>query len=212
VPEGTYVIEAAKVRYANASAGVDVRSGAEIEDLVLELPPSSGLTLRVSSALGPVSWIQVVLRDSGSGRRVAGPIRLTPGADGLYEVPGAAEGGWEVLVGSPGLGTVAVPVAVPGPPVDIALPLAARLAVEISDLLGTSVVAELRLFDAGGRVFPSLQGGVGYSEARRIESGRAFLEGLPPGQWTLRAEALDGAVWTGVASTLSGGVTRARLE
>ncbi|HVR29123.1 MAG TPA: hypothetical protein VMS86_06255, partial [Thermoanaerobaculia bacterium] len=133
------------------------------------------------------------------------------GADGLFEVPGVAEGSWELLVGAPGLATMRFAVAVPGPPVDVALPLAGRLAVEIPELLGTSAVAHLEIVDASGRRFPSLSSDR-YDPILRVESGRRFIEGLPPGQWTVRAATLDGAVWTGVAATVPGALSQVRLD
>jgi hypothetical protein len=148
-----------------------------------------------------------------AGHPISARMGLRPGADeGLFDVPGVAEGAWGLLVGSAGLATVRLDVRVPGPPVDVVLPLAARLTVEIPELLGTSAVANLEVRDAAGRPFVALGSRQSHGGIWRVESGRLFVEGLPPGQWTLRARTLDGASWTGVASTAPGALTQVRLQ
>jgi protocatechuate 3,4-dioxygenase beta subunit len=212
VPEGSFAVQAVAEGYANEDTQIDLRSGAEVDGVVLELERSSGLVLRVTGAFGFPGSIEAMIVDRG-GRPISARMRLSPGVNqGMFEVPGVGEGAWGVLVGSPGLATVRLDVQVPGPPVDVFLPQAARLAVEIPELLGTSAVAELEVLDALGRPFLALSYRGSQGTTWRMESGRVFVEALPPGQWTLRARNLEGAVWTGVASTLAGAMSQARLQ
>jgi hypothetical protein len=212
VPEGIFSIEATKQGYASDSAQLEVRADSELDAVVLELPPSEGLRLRVAGAQGLVPFIQV-MAFTRSGVPASAPQGLRPGKTGdVFEVPGIGSGSWSVLVGSGGHGSVWLEVEVPGPVRDVALPPAARIAVEIPELAGTSALTFVEVFDAAGRPFP-MMGGDRYSMLWRIESGRGFIEGLPPGQWTLRATGgANGKNWSGVAATAPGETARARLD
>jgi carboxypeptidase family protein len=211
VPEGSFALEATGKGYATAGLQIEVRAAAEVEGVVLELEPSSGLTLRVSGAFGFPAWIRTLLLDRGGAPRSA-PMVVSPASVGVFEVPGVGEGAWEIVVGSPGLATVRLSVQVPGPPVDVVLPPAGRIAVEIPALLGSSSLADLEVLDASGRRFLSMDQLGSPSGIWRVEAGRASVEGLPPGQWTLRARSLDGSAWTGVAATAPGATSQARLQ
>ena len=116
-----------------------------------------------------------------------------------------------MLIGSGGLGSVWLDVEVPGPVRDVALQRAARIEVEVPELIGTTALANLEVFDAAGRPFPRM-GGNQFSMLWSVEAGRGAVEGLPPGQWTLRARTLDGRAWSGGAVTQAGATTQARLQ
>jgi hypothetical protein len=191
---------------------LEVRADSEADAVVLELSPSEGLRLRVAGAQGLVPFIQVMAFTRG-GVPVSAPQVVQPGKTGdVFEVPGIGSGSWSVLIGSGGHGSVWLDVEVPGPVRDVALPPAARIAVEIPELVGTSALTFVEVFDAAGRPFP-MMGSDRYSMLWRVESGRGFIESLPPGQWIVRAAGGgNGKNWSGATATAPGETARARLE
>jgi hypothetical protein len=188
-----------------------VSADSEVDAVVLELRPSDALRLRVTGELGFVPYVQVMVFHP-RGLPAAFPQGLRPDPrSGLFEVSGIADGSWSMLVGSGGMGSVWLDVEVPGPVRDVVLQPAARIEVEVPELTGTTALATLEVFDATGRPFPSM-GGNQYSLLWRVEAGRGAVEGLPSGQWTLRALTLDGRTWSGGAVTQPGVTARARLQ
>jgi hypothetical protein len=211
VPEGIFSVEASKEGYGSDSARLEVRADSEVEAVVLELTPSEGLRLRVAGPQGLVRFIQV-MAFTRNGVPMSAPVGIGPGKTGdVFEVPGVGSGSWSVLVGSGGHGSVWLDVEVPGPVRDVVLPPAARITIEIPELLGTSALTFVEVFDAAGRPFPMV-GGDRYSMVWRIESGRGWIESLPPGQWTLRAVGAGGKSWSGTAVTAAGQSAQARLQ
>ena len=139
----------------------------------------------------------------GSGRLVLFETRPVD-ASGRARFPSVPTGPWELLLTAPGGAPTPLRVEVPGPPVPVILPPGGRLTVRVPPLSTSDQVAVLRVTDASGTPFRNLSPYGTIQSQFNVTGGRAVVENLPAGAWSLTVTAPDGRTFTGSVST--GGV------
>lgn len=203
VTEGRYRMTVTKDGYSPDEREMDVTAAAALDDLRIALRPAAGLALDVrdvrDAAGGRPPWVRAAVLDA-AGRQTLFEVRA-PDASGLVRLATVPAGTWEVLLIGPGSAPVAVRVKVPSKPVPVILPAGGRLTVRIPSLLAADQAAVLVLTDGGGTPFraPSPYGTV--QTQWTMDGGKAVVEGVPAGEWRLRAVAPDGRSWERTLAT-----------
>ena len=105
-----------------------------------------------------------------------------------------------MLVSAPGAALASVPARVPGGPVPVVLRSAGRLTVRVPALASSDQVATLTLSGSGG-AFRNLSVYGTVQSQWAVEGGKAIVEGVPAGTWSLTMTAPDGKSWSGTATT-----------
>lgn len=196
VTAGRYTLTARKDSYAAAEEMLDVEPGGDLENLRLELEPTSGLTLDVRLASGSrPRFVSLSVLDT-SGREVTYQSRGL-NDDGLARFPTLSAGSWTLLVSAPDGATTETTATVPGDPVRLTLPPSSRLRVRVPELVTSVSVAVLTLTGPDGRIFRGNTSEAGNRRQWPVEGGRATVPSLPPGLWALHVVAPDGASWSG---------------
>jgi len=200
VTEGRYRVTVTKDGYAPWEQVMQVAAGAPLQEQRIPLSPTRGMEIAPSLASGRrPPQVTAALRD-GSGRIVLFEVRAVDGA-GVARFPTAPPGEWELLVSAPGAALMETRVKVPGEAVPVVLPDAGRLTVRVPQLATSDAVALLTVTDAAGRPFRSLSPYGTVQTQWQVVGGKAVVEGVPAGAWTLRAVAPDGRAWSGTAVT-----------
>lgn len=199
VTEGPYRMTVTKDGYSPSERQVDVHQAANLQEMKIPLDPAAGLDLDVRFASGgrPPHVTAAVL--DGSGRQVLFEIRAVD-PSGRARFPTVPAGSWEVLVSAPGAALASVSARVPGAPVPVVLRNAGRLTVRVPALAGSDQVATLTLTGEGG-VFRNLSVYGTVQSQWTVEGGKAIVEGVPAGTWSLTVTAPDGKSWSGTATT-----------
>jgi len=181
---------------------VTVRAGLR-EELELRMERTADLVLAVEAAAGRrPSRVVAITLDAAGEPVTAGSFQVT--SDGEARLTGIPPGNWTLLVGSEGFGSVRFGVSVPGGRTPVVLPPETRLAVVVPELVSTGSSATVTLFDGSGQPFLPAQT-ANLSRRFTLRSGRATIEGLGPGVWSVVVTAA-GERWTGqVRAPLSGG-------
>jgi hypothetical protein len=208
---GGYRLRVERPGYAPLERALEVEAGVPIDGLELAIQPTTGLELAVRLASGrPPPVASVAVLDAAGGAVHAVTQALT--ADGAAWFGSVPAGAWTLLVSAPGGVPVRVAATVPGEPLAVALPDAARLRVRVPVLVESNLNARLELADAAGRLF---EGADIAGLPRRwwpVAGGTAVVDGVAAGAWSLRVTAADGQVWAGAATTVAGHETLAVLE
>jgi len=200
--EGTYRLRAELSGYGFERREVTVRAG-QREELQLRLERTADLVLEVEGAAGRRPSRLVVITLDAAGEPVSA-VAFQITSDGEARLTGIPPGDWTLLVGSEGFGSVRLGVRVPGGRVPLVLPPETRLAVVVPELASTGASATVTLFDGAGQPFLPAQT-ANLSRRFTLRSGRATIEGLGPGVWSVVVTA-PGERWTGqVTAPLSGG-------
>jgi len=199
---GSYRIRGEKEGYVRGEVRVDIANEQSApSDLRLALEREQGLTLDVSSPYGPPSRIGVALLDASS--QVVFSQTLSPGENGRTRVSSAPSGSYRLLVGADAMATVSTSVQIPGPPLTINLGRAARLTVDVPELMGKAAVAALLVAGGDGLPFRSLSHGPVQQEWALV-NGRTIVDGLPRGSWTLLVTGPDARRWQGTVTVNEG--------
>jgi len=90
---------------------------------------------------------------------------------------------------------------VPGDPVQLLLPSAARLLVHAPALTATDTIASLRVLGPGGQPLQTLGLGGNLTQSWQLIAGQATVESVPAGSWTVSATAPDGRTWSTAVAT-----------
>jgi protocatechuate 3,4-dioxygenase beta subunit len=200
VTEGRYRLTATHDGYAPSERELDVGAASSLRDMKIPLDPAAGLDLDVRLASGrrPPRVTAAVL--DGAGRQILFETRPVDGA-GHARFSTVPAGSWSVLVAAPGGALVAVPARVPGDAVPAVLPDAGRLTVRVSALDTSDAVAALTVTGADGAPLRTLGPDGTVRAAWEVLGGRAVVDGVPAGVWTVRVTAPDGRVWSAAATT-----------
>ncbi|HKV09141.1 MAG TPA: carboxypeptidase-like regulatory domain-containing protein, partial [Thermoanaerobaculia bacterium] len=199
VTEGPYRMTVTRDGYSPSERQVEVNAAANLQEMKIPLDPAAGLDLDVRFASGgrPPHVAAAVL--DASGRPVLFEIRPVD-ASGRARLATVPAGSWEVLVSAPGAALASVPARVPGGLMPVVLQNAGRLTVRVPALAGSDQVAVLTLAGDGG-VFRNLSPYGTVQTQWAVEGGKAIVEGLPAGTWSLTVTAPDGKSWSGTATT-----------
>lgn len=207
---GRYRLTARKGGYEPFVELVDVPAGVDPPPLHLALEPTAGLEIQVRLASGPSPRVATVRLDA-PGMPALTEARVLDGA-GYARFETLPPGDWQILLSAPGGATTRAQVTIPGPPVEIVLRDAGRLEVRAPELVETSEVATLAVIGQDGRPFRHLSFEGELQQQWSLVGGRATLEGLPAGAWTVQAFTPDGRSWVGSATTTGGPDVEVSLE
>ncbi|HSF39650.1 MAG TPA: carboxypeptidase-like regulatory domain-containing protein [Thermoanaerobaculia bacterium] len=199
VTEGPYRMTVTRDGYSPHERQVEVNASANLQEMKIPLDPAAGLDLDVRFASGgrPPHVTAAVL--DASGRPILFEVRPVD-ASGRARFPTVPAGSWEVLVSAPGAALASVPARVPGGPVPVVLRSAGRLTVRVPALASSDQVATLTLSGSGG-AFRTLSVYGTVQSQWAVEGGKAIVEGVPAGTWSLTMTAPDGKSWSGTATT-----------
>ncbi len=197
---GRYRLEARKDSYAPSERFLEVRGGEDREGLEIPLKATEGIEIsaRLASGRFPESLLLTVL-DTG-GQLVFSELRI--GLEGgTAWFPTVPSGTWNLLVSTPGGAATRVPATVPGPTLEVVLPDAGRLRVQVLALSESNLLATLRLADPQGVPFEAVDGTGQPQREWKVTGGTAVIKAIPAGTWSLQVVASDGQVWQGRAIT-----------
>ena len=198
---GRYRVSVRHNGYQPVERLVEVVPGTVTDGLQLALDRAEGLEVAVRLASGgEPRYITLWGRDSG-GRTFAETRPAYGGVTQFATLPG---GRWSLLVGAEGGGAVERWVEAPNPPLALVLPDAGRLQVRVPSLVETDTLAVLNVFGEAGQPFRHLAWGGELQQSWPVVGGRATVEGIPAGVWTLEVRASSGATWSGLAATTGG--------
>lgn len=219
VPAGSYRVRAEKDGHAPAERPVEVTGGAPVEGLDLVLEPAEGLELRVSTTTGGVpDRLSVAAVDPtaaalpGQAPRPVFADGVRTGEAGRVRLDRLPAGTWRLLVSASGLAVASLDVTAPGPAVPVTLRPAGLLEVVVPELTGTPLGGEVRLRGADGRWLVGLDWNGDPRTSWRLALGRARIDSVPAGTWTVEVTAPDGRTWTATARAVPGGETEVVLE
>jgi hypothetical protein len=204
VTEGQYRLTVTRDGYTPLDRDLDIRAGAGLQDLKLQLSPAAGIDLdaRLASGSRPPRLAAAFLDPSG--RVVLLESRPVDPATGHARFPGVPAGAWRILATAPGGALTEVRATVPGAAVPLVLPDAGSLLVRVPALAASDQLATLTLLDAAGRPFRTISAYGTIQAQWTLEGGKAVVEGVPAGAWSLTARTPDGRSWTGTVATTGG--------
>ena len=204
VPAAAYRMEVRANGYEPLEQEIQVAGGQDVAGLEIALRPARGVRLQVRRASGRAPELVHLLALAPDGRPAMAGTQ-PPDAEGWIELSTLPAGVWSLLVTAPGAATVSQPVTVPGEPVQVTLPEAARLHVRVNDLASSDLAAALTLVGADQSPLRTLVPGGRLQDSWRLVGGKGTVEGVPAGVWTVKVQASDGRAWTAtVTSTGSG--------
>jgi len=211
VPAGAYRLTARKDGFAQGEREVTVTDGTRTAGVHLELDPTHGLALDVRLATGglPETVHLAVLDDAGHPRLAESRGVDDRGRAYFRTVPA---GSWRLQVAAPGAAVVETRATVPGEPTAVVLPPAGRLRLRIPALEDSRRTATVHLTTADGRPFRTLELGGRPRESWPAVAGRAEIDGLPAGAWTVHVQDPAGAVWQTTVTTPGSGVVEVMVE
>ncbi|HEX6202470.1 MAG TPA: carboxypeptidase-like regulatory domain-containing protein, partial [Thermoanaerobaculia bacterium] len=221
VAAGSYRLHARREGYGTADVEVGVPPGGTIEGVEVALPPAAGAVIEVRGARGLPPGRVMVAALAAATAPDPPPDRLTipaaggffaPGEGGRVHLTALPAGRWRVHVAAPGFAVAAVDLEAPGPPVPVTLGPEAVVDVRVPELAETVEAGRVRLLGADGR--PLLVPGYGGSAelGRRLQLGRARLQNVPAGAWTVEVVADDGRAWTRPVTAVAGAATEVVVE
>ena len=207
---GRYRLQVARQGYEPADRVLDVVAG-ETSEVAFSLEPTPGLVLAVRTGDGgqPL-WVHLRAYD-GRGMLVLAETRQR-GPDGTTRFATLPAGDWRLVVGASEAGTTTLQASVPGDAHEVVLPAAGRLVVRVAALVESDAVGAVAVAGTDGRPFQAFAMGGALVDQWPLIGGRAVIEGVPAGQWTIRAEAVDGQAWSGAVVTTGGPDVGVALE
>lgn len=194
VPPGRYRLTVRKDGFAALEQEIEVASGAELNDLVVKVRATQGLTLNVRLASGAMPPFVTAAVFDPSGKIL---LEESRGVDeqGIVRLPTVPPGRFELMVSAPGSASATATVTVPGEPVPFVLAPAGRLEVRVPALATSDVLATLQLLGPDGHPVRLLDASEGLTEEWSLTAGRTRVDGVPEGVWKLLVTAADGQRW-----------------
>lgn len=208
LPGGRFRLTAQRDGYQPTERTIHAAAGTTAS-VQIELEPASGLEVIASLPSGTTPRYITVWGRDGAGRQFAetrgGFAQGTP----FSTLPA---GEWNLLIGGTGGALVETRVTVPSEPLQVVLPTAGRLRVRVPALVESDTSAVLTLVAEGGQPFRHLAWGGALEQSWQLAGGRAIVEGVPAGLWTLRVQASDGRTWSATAASTGGPDIEVNLE
>ncbi len=196
---GSYRVEILRNGYQAGEQTLDAPSGATLDGLRFELEPAAGLEVMIGLASGGrPEFITLHGRDT-LGRTFAETRRSD--SEGYARFSSLSAGQWQLTVGGTGGAPIEVQATIPSEPLALVLPDAGRLRVRVPALTETDSLATLTVVDIEGRPFRQLKWGGALVDRWTVQAGRATIDGVPAGAWTLQVEGPSGQIWRGSTAT-----------
>jgi protocatechuate 3,4-dioxygenase beta subunit len=204
VGEGSWTVQASLEGYATAERAVLVEGDSPPGDIEIRLEPTEGVTVEALLPSGqPPDRLRVAALD-GAGNAVS--VRYYPtGENGRTRISNVPPGSWLLLVEASPAGPATVPVAVPGPAVQVVLPPAGGVRIQVPELEQNPSPAVAVLSGAGGPYRGFDDDGAVRAEWA-LSSGARSLDQVPAGVWRIAVRAADGRSWSATATVTPGGV------
>jgi hypothetical protein len=211
VPPGRYRLTARADGFAQTDQDLEVPAGRDLQGVEVALAATQGLRLNVRTAAGRVPPFISVRVESPQGVLAVAESRPvdSQGAALLATVP---PGAWTVWVSAPGAALVKTAVTVPGEPVAVVLPDAGRLDLRVPALASSDQVASLALLAPDRTPLSALAPDGALLQQWPVVGGKALVEGVPPGAWTVLVTAPDGRTFTGAAALAAPADTAVTLQ
>jgi len=211
VADGSFRLTATRKGYAAAVRTVVVQGQRGEERLQIAMDPTEGLTLEVRAASGAApAEVGVAVLDAAGVPWTSG--QYPTGENGRVRLTTVPHGSWRLVVAAEGWATESLDVSVPGAAVPVTLGPPTVLGVRVPALTGTGSSATARVSDAAGRPFYFLDWNGAPRRDWRLFDGRARIDGLPPGDWSVAVTAGGNGNWSGRQTTASGAPTELVLE
>lgn len=195
VQPNRYRLQANAAGFLQAEQEIQVAAGQTLDDLEIRLQRAQGARVRVRLASGEIpERVHVQVRGTLA-------QTLTP-REGIVELTTLPQGAWTLLVGADGGAVATASLTVPSEEaVAVTLPPAGRLQVRVPALLASDLIGTVRLLSSDGQPFWTLGPGGNTLQQWPLAGGKAVVEGVPAGSWTVQVETPDGQRWQGVAIT-----------
>ncbi len=200
VPPGLYRLSVRHPGYAPLEGDLEVPADRDLTDLELPLDPAAGAELTVRCGAGAVPGLLHLRLLSPAGAPVLAESRPV-GSDGKLRLSSAPAGSWLLLAANARCALGSVPLTVPGEPVTLQLPEAARLAVRVPALVTSDAIGSITVTAANGQPFQTLAAGGIVVQSWPLVAGRGTVEGLPAGAWVVTATTPDGRGWSAATVT-----------
>jgi protocatechuate 3,4-dioxygenase beta subunit len=221
VVPGRYVLTAGGAAgYADATMELSIGPEAPVLDVEVVLEPSGGAEIEVSGPFGaPPEWVMVAALHAGTPpppatveiTRPAYGASLRTGEGGRARLRGLGEGLWRVLVAAPSHAVAAVELSAPGPAVRVSLAPEAVVDITVPGV-GAVEGGRVVLLDATGRTLQVPEWGGAVRGAWRLSFGRARIEHVPAGTWTVVATTPDGPTRQATVTAVAGAVAEVVLD
>lgn len=209
VGEGSWTVQATREGYATAERKIEVESGSPPGDLEIRLDPTEGVTVEALLPTGrPPDRIRVAALDGGG--QVVATGTFPTGENGRTRISNVPPGSWLLLVDSDQSATAMAAASVPGPAVQVVLPPAGRLQVQVP-ALADGPDAKLVLSGTGG-LYRTLDWSGAVRSEWDLEAGKWSFDRVPAGVWQVTARAADGRSWSGTATVTPGGAAVVELR
>ncbi|MFL6198305.1 MAG: carboxypeptidase regulatory-like domain-containing protein [Thermoanaerobaculia bacterium] len=197
VQPNRYRLQANAEGFLTAEQEVQVAGGQTLDDLEIRLQPAQGVRIRVRLASGEIP-ARVHVQVHGTLAQTFTPR----GVEGVVELSTLPPGAWTLLVGADGGASVTANLMVPSEePLAVTLPPAGRLNVRVPALLSSDLIGTVRLLGQDGQPFWTIAPGGTVVQQWPLAGGKAVVEGVPPGSWTVQVETPDGQRWQGATVT-----------
>ncbi len=211
VADGEWRLSAVKQGYAATSRAVTVKNERGVDDLRIPMEATEGMTLETHLPSGGApDEIRVAVLDPAGAALVSGVFQT--GENGRVRLSTVPAGTWDVVVSAAGSATANLRAGAPGAAVPVALEPATGLKISVPELQRSDLVATVRVRDAAGALFRTLEWSGRPVTEWRMFGGTLEFAALPPGSWAVTVAAADGRTWEGRSETAGGTTSQLVLE
>lgn len=212
VQPNRYRLQANARGFLPAEQELQVAGGQTLDNLELRLDPAPRTRIRVRLASGQVpSLVHLLVRDPAGGT-----VRTeTQQADASGEITLSSlpPGSWTLLLRADGAALATASLVTPATePLSVTLPPGGQLNVRVPALVPSDMVGTVRLLGADQQPFWTLGRGGQVEQQWLLVGGKAVIDGVPAGSWTVLVETPDGQRWQGAAVTSGGPVAAVMIE
>ena len=195
VPPGRYRLKVSHEGYSPAEDPIEVAHGNDLLGLQVALQPTQGAELVVRRASGSIPALLHLRLLSPSGTPVLAESRPV-GNDGKVRLSSVPAGSWMLLASSAGGALSSAHITVPGDPMTLILPDAARLAIRVPSLVTSDAIAAVSIIGTDGQALQALDLGGILKQSWPLVAGRGTVEAIPAGNWIVSATTSDGRSWS----------------
>lgn len=207
---GSWTLRLTLAGYEPLEQALELAPGESRENLELRLQKRELFRLRLRSSSGPVPSFVAVAALGVAGEDFPTAL-LRVGAEGWLELDELPEGHWTLVLAGNEFGVAETSVS-PGTTSEITLHPAARLRVQVPELMVTEEDAMVVLHGADGRALRVPEFPKGVREQIMLPAGQTVLNGLPAGSWSVTVTTTDGRRWTADVALAARAQTEVVLE
>ncbi len=191
---GSWTLRLTLAGYEPLEQALELVPGESLENLDLRMEKRELFRLRLRSSSGPVPSFVVVAALGAAGEAFPSAL-LRVGPEGWLELDELPEGHWNLVLAGREFAVAETAVS-PGTTAELTLHPAARLRVQVPELMVTEEDAMVVLHRADGRALRVPEFPKGVREQIPLPAGQTVLNGLPAGSWSITVTTADGRRWT----------------